>query len=171
MSTRSNIGVLEADGTIKAIYCHSDGYFSWNGRMLHDHHNSEAAARKIVSLGACSVLYERLAPAKGTPHSFENKQKGVSVFYKRDPGEDRMVDRYETVDDFLNNYEGYGYLWDMQRGAWIANCYPDDGGEFAWHLLSDLKAADWEEDGTKTLTLSPPVAPYVSPALEALGAF
>lgn len=32
MSTHSYIGVIEEDGTLKYVYCHSDGYPSYLGR-------------------------------------------------------------------------------------------------------------------------------------------
>ena len=47
MATRSVIAVLEAKGiggaddTIKAIYCHNDGYLSNNGKILDQHYRDE----------------------------------------------------------------------------------------------------------------------------------
>ena len=34
MSTRSNISIKRKDGTYDKIYCHSDGYLEYNGRIL-----------------------------------------------------------------------------------------------------------------------------------------
>jgi len=34
MSTRSNIGIVNGDGSVKAIYCHFDGYPAYVGRIL-----------------------------------------------------------------------------------------------------------------------------------------
>ena len=34
MSTRSLIGIQNADNTIEYIYCHHDGYLDWVGKKL-----------------------------------------------------------------------------------------------------------------------------------------
>lgn len=34
MSTRSTIAIEHADGTVKKVYCHYDGYISHNGKIL-----------------------------------------------------------------------------------------------------------------------------------------
>ena len=34
MSTRSSIGIKRKDGTIECIYCHSDGYLEYNGKLI-----------------------------------------------------------------------------------------------------------------------------------------
>lgn len=38
MSTRSFICVEQDDGSYKGVYCHSDGYLTYNGAMLLDHY-------------------------------------------------------------------------------------------------------------------------------------
>ena len=35
MSTRSNISIKRKDGTYDKIYCHSDGYLEYNGRIYY----------------------------------------------------------------------------------------------------------------------------------------
>ena len=46
MSTRAAIGIAQADGTIKAIYLHNDGYPGFAGAILAGWYNSaEKAAR------------------------------------------------------------------------------------------------------------------------------
>ena len=34
MSTRSNIAIKRKNGTVESIYCHWDGYLSYNGKIL-----------------------------------------------------------------------------------------------------------------------------------------
>ncbi len=98
MSTRSNIIVVHPDGTIKGIYCHSDGYPSWNGRLLLRHHNSEEAAQKIISLGDCSSLNEKLEPEPG-----QARQSNVSMFYHRDRNEELYIETLHSIEG-LNRY-------------------------------------------------------------------
>ena len=38
MSTRSSIAIKHGD-RIKSIYCHSDGYLEYNGRVLLEHYS------------------------------------------------------------------------------------------------------------------------------------
>lgn len=40
MSTRSLICKEQQDGTYYGIYCHSDGYLTYNGAMLLDHYST-----------------------------------------------------------------------------------------------------------------------------------
>ncbi len=53
MATRSNIGIVNEDGSITGIYCHYDGYPEYVGKMLlmvdqvHSHTNDRP--RSVVS--------------------------------------------------------------------------------------------------------------------------
>ena len=67
MATRSNIGILNEDGTVDYIYCHFDGYLQWNGRILNEHYDSEAAVRDLIALGDLSSL----APELGEKQEFK----------------------------------------------------------------------------------------------------
>jgi hypothetical protein len=118
MGTRSNIGVREADGTTTLIYCHWDGYPSNNGRLLLNHHNSEAAARAVVALGDISSLGERTAPADGEAHSYGTPAKGVTTYYMRDRGEEGCGPRTLAAGKTPLQQE-YAYIWDVPRAAWL----------------------------------------------------
>ena len=56
MATRSEIAIQEADGTIKSIYCHSDGYIKYVGVMLKKYYNNFNKASSIINQNDCSVL-------------------------------------------------------------------------------------------------------------------
>ena len=62
MSTRSYICVKQDDGSYKGVYCHWDGYLTYNGAMLIDHYNSLEKANEILALGDISSLKENLYP-------------------------------------------------------------------------------------------------------------
>ena len=73
MSTHSYIGVIEEDGTLKYVYCHSDGYPSYLGRMLLTYYNTPELATGLVNLGAlwcgqCCVSASSLT-RENTTHS------------------------------------------------------------------------------------------------------
>ena len=61
MSTQSFIGVLCKEGIIKFVYCHSDGYPSYLGKMLLEHYNTPELATALVDLGSLSMVRERLS--------------------------------------------------------------------------------------------------------------
>jgi hypothetical protein len=66
MSTRSAIIVKDGD-IYRGVFCHWDGYPSWNGKILQEHYNSLDRALALVSLGWIEVLAPRLAPDLGYP--------------------------------------------------------------------------------------------------------
>jgi len=56
MATRSTIAIRNADNTVTAIYCHWDGYLSYNGKILFENYNTEEKVRELIALGDLSVL-------------------------------------------------------------------------------------------------------------------
>lgn len=56
MATRSNIGMIQDDGTIKAIYCHWDGYPEGVGATLAEHYTDPAKVEALMNLGDFSSL-------------------------------------------------------------------------------------------------------------------
>ena len=48
MSTRSRIGIRNKDNTITSIYCHWDGYPTWNGKMLLTYYTKREDVEKLI---------------------------------------------------------------------------------------------------------------------------
>lgn len=122
MSTRSLIGIVEPDGSVKAIYCHFDGYVEYVGDMLNRHYNSEEKCRQLLELGDLSSLRERIAPKPGERHNFDNPAGDVTVAYHRDRGE-RLSPPKEFDSKKQMAKEGndrfcaeFCYVW--ENGAW-----------------------------------------------------
>lgn len=144
MSTRSMIGVLENDGTLNAVYCHWDGDFSWNGRILQEHYNSEEKAKALVALGSLSVLKERLAPNKGEKHSFDEPLDNVTIAYHRDrnePGPD--IEHYQALGDLGYAFgkicnEAYAYIFVESEGLWYGMKCPWGDEPAEYQLLQDI---------------------------------
>lgn len=88
MSTRSEIGILNKDGTVTSIYCHWDGYPKYNGVILSEYYTKEEIVRKLIRNGDLSSLGESISPDKGTKHNFDNPQEDVCIYYHRDRGEE-----------------------------------------------------------------------------------
>ena len=122
MSTRSLIGIVEPDGSVRSIYCHFDGYVAYVGRMLNIHYNSEEMARQLIALGDLSSLRERIAPNPGEAHSFDNPLDDVTIAYHRDRGEEFIPARkYESKEAMAKKgwnhcWAEYCYVW--ENGAW-----------------------------------------------------
>ena len=60
MATRSNIGARQKDGTIKAVYCHWDGYPEGVGTMLAEHYTDPEKVARLLDLGGFSSLGETI---------------------------------------------------------------------------------------------------------------
>lgn len=60
MGTRSNIGMKQEDGTIKAIYCHWDGYPEHVGATLAKYYKTPEMVEALLNLGDISSLASTL---------------------------------------------------------------------------------------------------------------
>ena len=93
MATRSVISKIDkkvSNGEITAVYCHSDGYLSWNGKILNEHYTNGNKVDELLSNGGISILNENI----GKPGiDFNDYKKFGSLkqsrFYHRDRGEDK----------------------------------------------------------------------------------
>lgn len=141
MSTRSRIGMVQADGKVVSIYCHNDGYVQGVGDTLLHHYTDPKKVESLISLGDISSLHENIdpdpkggeerffdvktyhwktRPAKGK-HSFDRPQMGVVVAYGRDRGEDPEIIKPrvdESAEAFTKgDVEEWGYLF--KDGKWF----------------------------------------------------
>jgi hypothetical protein len=119
MATRSNIGILNSDGTVDYIYCHFDGYVEHNGKILNEHYTTENKIHRLMELGDLSVL----GPEIGEQQDFERPVKGTCLAYGRDRGEDGVEARKCSYVDYTKEYfEEYVYLFTPGKG-WEVRSY------------------------------------------------
>lgn len=122
MATHANVTVKCSDGKYRSIYVHSDGYEDAPhgiGYYLRTYHNSQELAEEVVRHGNASAIYAKTNPNPGEPHSFENPQTGVSVYYGRDRGDEPDISSggfgtsYSSAlqDAGFGEFE-YQYVWD-----------------------------------------------------------
>lgn len=119
MATRSNIGMVNKDGSITAIYVHWDGYLEHAGKILLNHYNAVEIVTDLLKLGNLSSLAENLYPTES--HTFDKPQEGVCVAYGRDRGEKKQnakvfkdLKKYDSMAD--NTDADYQYLY--ENGEW-----------------------------------------------------
>lgn len=121
MSTRSLIAKKIGEDKYLTIYCHSDGYLTYNGALLLDHYNTPEQVNKLLALGDISYLAKRLEPDPSLPHSFDydERQEGVTLAYGRDRGEKGTQAREATLADLddESNWTEYVYIYD-ENGKW-----------------------------------------------------
>ena len=118
MATRSNIAYKTAEGKIRSIYCHWDGYPEHNGEMLKRYYTDFDKIVALVSLGQISSLRPALNAKEGI-HNFENPQDEVTVAYHRDRGEELRINEYDDIPSWINDMEEYAYLWNGKE--WLVN--------------------------------------------------
>ncbi len=121
MSTRSFIAKQIGEDKFRTIYCHNDGYLSYNGALLIDHYNTPEIVDKLLDLGDLSSLDLRLDPDPTKPHSFDyrERQDGVTVAYARDRGDRNVEAHTMTLSDLDSpeNWTEYVYIF-TENNEW-----------------------------------------------------
>lgn len=121
ISTRSYIAKKIGEDAYLTIYCHADGYLTYNGAMLLDRYNTPERVDALLALGDLSTLQEKLEPDPNSPHSFnyDERQEGVTVAYGRDRGETGTEARVATLADLNDesNWTEYVYVFD-ENNKW-----------------------------------------------------
>lgn len=130
MSTRSLICKEQQDGTYYGIYCHSDGYLTYNGAMLLDHYFTPKRVDALLALGDISSLGPIITPDPSLPHSFDydKRQDDVVVAYGRDRGEKDIDAKVITLETALGSWCEYMYIFGKD-GKWRYYDLRDDEPE------------------------------------------
>ena len=119
MATRSNIGIVNQDGSITGIYCHYDGYPEYVGKILLNHYNDVGIINKLMELGDLSSLGEHLYAAG---HTWSAPIEGVCVAYGRDRGEKGVESRvFKSIEQYNRNADnsGVNYQYLFDNGMWM----------------------------------------------------
>lgn len=121
MSTRSFIAKQTGADEYLTVYCHSDGYLTYNGALLLDCYNTPEQVDELLKLGDLSYLAESLHPNPDMPHAFDydKRQSGVTVAYGRDRGDKDVAAVRMTMAqlDDPNNWTEYVYIF-TQENEW-----------------------------------------------------
>jgi hypothetical protein len=130
MATRSNIGIVNDDGSVTGIYCHWDGYPEHNGKLLLKHYTDSERINGLMSLGSLSILAENLYSTD--IHTFNNPQEGVCVAFGRDRGEKNADSKsFTNISEFEKFMDrttaDYQYLFN--NGKWQYRNYDSTWNE------------------------------------------
>lgn len=141
MGTRSYIGREYGDGSVRAVYCHWDGYPAQTGRLLVKYWDAEGL-ECLLDEGDMSSLGKEL----GTKHDFNNSPADVCNFYGRDRGEKGTEAKvHGGFEEFLRSAGGcgaeYAYLHDGT--AW--RCWSLEGDPVELHI-SSRSSEFWDEE-------------------------
>ena len=113
MATRSRIGLELKDGQIVSVYCHWDGYPSFNGRVLRAHYNTEDQVRELIDGGDISALR--------TNAGWQNETlPTVGPLYYSTRGEDCPPRLDNNMGEYLQKGEEFAYVYTQSEG-WL--CY------------------------------------------------
>ena len=116
MATRSNIGARQEDGTIKAIYCHWDGYPEGVGATLAEHYTDPAKVEALLNLGDFSSIADNIEEIQSYA------QQGESGTEAR---------TFTTLEEWVEMLEGAGieYLYLFEKD-W------QDNYVWAWYSVN-----------------------------------
>jgi hypothetical protein len=141
MSIRSIIAKRIGEDKYRTIYCHSDGYPTYNGALLVDHYSTEELVDRLMELGDLSLLNEKVDPDPMRVHRFEygKRQPGVTVAYGRDRGEKNTEAKEFTFEELSapGNWAEFIYVYDFDH-TW--KYFKSQEAEMGFHdLKEDLK--------------------------------
>ena len=136
MGTRSMIAIQNPyNKTVRAVYCHWDGYLEHNGAILHKHYAASPKVNNLIALGDISSLKNEI----GEKHDFSRLDStlpeaeyealygNMTTFYGRDRGESdvdfkvfptlKAAEDHYTWSDYFYCFK-YSKADDYQSGEW-----------------------------------------------------
>ena len=150
MATRSNIAYRTAEGKIRSVYCHWDGYPAHNGEMLTRYYSDLDKVRQLIALGSLSSL----RPEIGDTQDFDDRSTQKDEWclaYHRDRGEQLSIQEYDDIPSWIDDMEEYAYLY--TENGWLVNDHgrKDDNGfpvfDYVETVVTDRmrKEIGWED--------------------------
>ncbi len=129
MGTHSRIGILNANGTVLAVYCHYDGGLSLNGKILLEHYHSEEKIRDLFKQGNLIYLRQNIG---GKHNHIRTCNPEWCCFYIRDEEEDReenLFQLYSCVHDLLIERTEFTYIFNPITRQWFWTTTWNEGFE------------------------------------------
>lgn len=134
MATRSMIA-FDNDDEVYAIYCHSDGYLSHNGKLLYEYWSALEDVEDLIALGDLSILGEEI----GEKQDFDNRtSRKWCLAYGRDRGEKNTAAKtFGSIDEAVSFYDDCDYFYVFDGREWMWKRHDQN----AWNelTLEDVK--------------------------------
>ena len=138
MATRSVIAKLD-ENDIQAIYCHTDGYLSNNGKILDQHYQDEEKVDELLAQGDASIIDENI----GEKIRFNDFKSRVTnkqcVFYARDRGEKyKQAEQLEDESALLKHafeYYDANVVYMYAFGSWYVYDNSDAIGNKSYQFI------------------------------------
>lgn len=135
MATRSCIAKHEADGTVRGIYCHFDGYPAGVGVTLQTHYIAESQVDALLKLGDLSILGDEIGEAHPFDQTLKPDGTHLTTAYHRDRGEEyRTPSVWPSAGALLTTGRGFGgvdYIYIWIKGDW----YIARAGEYGMYTV------------------------------------
>jgi hypothetical protein len=122
--------------TVRAVYCHWDGYLEHNGSILHKHYSQSPKVNNLIALGDLSSLraeigvqhaFSQMDLCEADREAFEKQHGSSCTFYGRDRGEKdvgfkvfptlKAAEEHYTWSDYFYCFK-YSKADDYQSGEW-----------------------------------------------------
>ncbi len=112
MSTPCLIGAKQADGNVRYIYCHNDGYIFGAGYMLNYNYKDREKIDKLLDLGDLSSLGRNPIenPTAWTNHEVYDKDQCISYRSRGEEDVDAEIIPLEMYGDLITS--DFIYLYD-----------------------------------------------------------
>ena len=126
MGTRSRIGIQLKDNSVLSVYCHYDGYPSFNGRVLREFYDTKEKVEQLIDGGDMSCTWTNAGWSNETM-----PEMGALYYTSRGESLESNAPRHdESIFDFLEkeNNEEYAYIWTVNN-KWVCrkmNQFDDD---------------------------------------------
>ena len=153
MGTRSMIAIQNPyNKTVRAVYCHWDGYLEHNGAILQKHYSNSPKVNNLIALGDISSL----RPEIGEKHAFSRLETpmddeaydklygDMTTYYGRDRGETGTEFKvFKTLAEAEDHYTWSDYFY----------C-------FKYTKASDYTVGEWhyKKAGERWKKLAPAIA-------------
>jgi hypothetical protein len=148
MATRSTIAIEAADGTVKQVYCHWDGYLDHNGKILLENYD-QAKTAALVALGSVSSLRKEVGEKHDFDENFDRTDPRYqwTRFYARDRGEDLDVHEFANFEAYRKDhqYEEYEYIL-RSTGEWHVASYGDEYVPLVDAIAAEMIEKELAED-------------------------
>ena len=106
MSTNSAIGYMRNDGTVRAVYCHWDGYLSHVGKILIENYDL-IGVDDLLDFGNICTLHNTIKD---------------TIFFERDRGEDPVkAGEFKSEHEMVDGYGSAEYFYILKDDKWYVS--------------------------------------------------